>query len=111
MSISVSRPCTSASTAQQVRWRMHASRELTALCNTRWHAWSALFWLNHLSVPHARTFFHRLAHQALDLAGRNVGKPQEQVHFQQLLIIKMRTTPCGRHHKLAAQFNHKLAAP
>ncbi|WP_207552002.1 hypothetical protein, partial [Xanthomonas citri] len=29
-------------------------------------------------VPHARTFFHRLAHQALDLAGRNVGKPQHQ---------------------------------
>ncbi|OOX22821.1 hypothetical protein Xazr_21405 [Xanthomonas campestris pv. azadirachtae] len=27
-------------------------------------------------MPHARTFFHRLAHQALDLAGRNVGKPQ-----------------------------------
>ncbi|OMG04876.1 hypothetical protein LN96_11605 [Xanthomonas citri pv. citri] len=29
-------------------------------------------------MPHARTFFHRLAHQALDLAGRNVGKPQVQ---------------------------------
>ncbi|MBD4134395.1 hypothetical protein GUG23_04525, partial [Xanthomonas citri pv. citri] len=30
---------------------------------------------------HARTFFHRLAHQALDLAGRNVGKPQGQVYL------------------------------
>ncbi|RBC21033.1 alcohol dehydrogenase, partial [Xanthomonas oryzae pv. oryzae] len=29
----------------------------------------------------ARTFFHRMAHQVLDLAGRNVGKPQGQDPF------------------------------
>ncbi|WP_220125310.1 hypothetical protein, partial [Xanthomonas oryzae] len=28
--------------------------------------------------PHARTFFHALMQQVLDLAGRNVGKPQCQ---------------------------------
>ncbi|RST73618.1 alcohol dehydrogenase, partial [Xanthomonas arboricola pv. pruni] len=30
-------------------------------------------------MPHARTFFHILTHQVLDLAGRNVGKHQGQV--------------------------------
>ncbi|QBN92414.1 DUF3800 domain-containing protein [Xanthomonas oryzae pv. oryzae] len=29
-------------------------------------------------MPHARTFFHALMQQVLDLAGRNVGKPQDQ---------------------------------
>ncbi|MCL1524998.1 hypothetical protein, partial [Xanthomonas nasturtii] len=30
---------------------------------------------------HARTFFHILAHQVLDLAGRNVGIPQNLTPF------------------------------
>ncbi|AXX65704.1 hypothetical protein B4599_00290 [Xanthomonas oryzae pv. oryzae] len=39
-------------------------------------------------MPHARTFFHALMQQVLDLAGRNVGKPQMQAQLRlQLLII------------------------
>ncbi|UWZ70298.1 hypothetical protein BHL62_19670 [Xanthomonas oryzae pv. oryzae] len=32
-------------------------------------------------MPHARTFFHALMQQVLDLAGRNVGKPQMPDRF------------------------------
>ncbi|RBA75210.1 hypothetical protein BRM23_18495, partial [Xanthomonas oryzae pv. oryzae] len=38
---------------------------------------------------HARTFFHALMQQVLDLAGRNVGKPQLQVPVCGLFAIRM----------------------
>ncbi|QYF35413.1 hypothetical protein HZS91_02109 [Xanthomonas citri pv. citri] len=55
-------------------------------------------------MPHARTFFHRLAHQALDLAGRNVGKPQFQVHLHGSLTVTKPSRPCLRawRHRSAA---------